>query len=235
MDIVVVTPCQLAPNVGTLCAGVTASVAPTLAIFDSPASGEPICFGSLEFLLHSPASRPAFDSLHEGMDLAFGAFRFHVNTLGALCLPDQIRSALTEPMSPSTTLAPSSPSSVGSSDEPESTPATIFCVDCDAHHILSPVDSVELHDVDSADHGSCNSSAYPTHFLCAAIINSADVAGNANGGPTNRPTINISPEAWNKAKEALRGSVPMPEDSAWEELMAYHQLLYQQHTQLATA
>ena len=64
--------------------------APTQAIVGSSSLVEQIFFGSLEFTPHSPAQRRDFGSLHDGLDLAFGSFRFHVNTIGTVRLPDPI-------------------------------------------------------------------------------------------------------------------------------------------------
>jgi hypothetical protein len=125
---------------------------------------EQIYFGSLMFTPHSPAWRPAFNSLHEVMDLTLGDLRFHINTVSILRLSDPIRSTPGESTSPSTIMAPSSSSSVGSSSEPESTPTSIFCVDYDAYHVTGLNDSAKDHDGGYADHESCNISVYPTHI-----------------------------------------------------------------------
>ena len=228
MDIAVVTPRQLAPSVGNLCAGVTASAAPTSAIYDSPAAGEPICFGSLDFTPHSPASRPAFSSLHEGMDLAFGAFHFHVNTVGALRLPEQIRSAPAEPTSPSAVLAPSSPSSVGSSGEPDFTPTTIFCVDCDAHHVAESEPTPSGITTSTPPITRAATAARTRRVFSVRLINSAtEPRTRTVKQPTGPPSTSLR-RPGTRQRQALRGSVPMPEDASREDLMAYHNLLHQQ-------
>src|SRR5664279_5220890 len=134
MDIVVVTPRQLAPTVGRLHARVTVSAAPILAVHDSPTSWESIYFGSLCFTAHLPALRPAFDALHEGVDMMFGGLRFHANRAGIISLPDSARPTVTESTSPPTTTAASLPPHVGSLGETESTFAPTFYVDCESHH-----------------------------------------------------------------------------------------------------
>jgi len=174
MNIAVAAPRQLEPSVGNLCAGITLSAAPNPTIYNLSAAGESIFFGSLDITPHSPASRPAFSSLHGGMEVAFGTFHFHLSTTGVLHLPEQIRSTPAEPASPSASLVPASSSYVGSSGEPEFTSATIFCADCDAHHVADPNDSVDHSDVnlvesvdtDSNDRGSCNSIAPDAFPMC---------------------------------------------------------------------
>src|SRR5664279_2744545 len=109
MDIVVVTPRQLAPTVGRQHAGVTVSAAPIPAVYDSPASCESIRFGSLCFTAHLPALGPAFDALHEGADLTFGGLRFHANQAGIVRLPDSARPLVTESTPPPTTTGASPP------------------------------------------------------------------------------------------------------------------------------
>jgi hypothetical protein len=129
MGIEVVTPFKLAPSVGTLRVGVMASADPTFAIYDSPAPEKLICFGSLTFRPRSSARRSAFSSFYEGIDMALEDLCFHVSTVGTLRLPDPIHSAPGESTSSSTTLAsPPAPSSAGSSNEPESTPTSIYCI-----------------------------------------------------------------------------------------------------------
>ena len=59
-------------------------------ITNSPTLAEQIFFGSLEFTPHTPAQRLVFGSFHEGLDLAFGSMRFHINTIGTVRLPDPI-------------------------------------------------------------------------------------------------------------------------------------------------
>jgi hypothetical protein len=94
MDIVVDTPRQLATSEGNLYAGVTALEAPTSMVYDSPISDEHVYFASLMFIPHPPASRPAFNSFHEGIDVALGDVHLHINTMGTLCLADPIYSNL---------------------------------------------------------------------------------------------------------------------------------------------
>jgi hypothetical protein len=131
-------------------------VAPTLAILNSPAFGEHICFGSFNFVTQLPASRSAYSSIHERMNLAFGDLHFHVNTMGVLRLVDLIRSVPTESTPSSIAVAPPSPSSVGSFSDPESTPASTYYVECDAYHAMGPNDPIK-------DHQSCNNIEFIDH------------------------------------------------------------------------
>ena len=192
-------------------------------IYDSSAAMESICFGSY-FTPHSPAARPAFSFLHEGLGVAFGAFNFQVTTAGTLRLQEQIRSAPAEPAPPSGVLAPASPSSVGSSGEPDLTPAEIYCVNCGAHHAAdlgdpSDEDSVGSLNVDLIGPEIRDSGAHPTRFLCAAIL--GDTSGTSNGEENERVTINVSQEAWDRAKAAVTGGNPLPDEASREDLMAY--------------
>jgi hypothetical protein len=157
------------PSVGNMCTGVTASTAPTWAIYDSPVFKERIYFGSLTFVLHLLASCLAFNSFREGIDLALGDLRFHINTLGTLHLPDLIHSTPGEPTSPSSVVAPTSPSSVGSSNESESTRTSIIGVDCDTYHTIGLNNLVKDRGGGSTDYKSCSSGVYPTCFQCEVI------------------------------------------------------------------
>jgi hypothetical protein len=89
--------------------------------------------------------------------------------VGILHLPNPIHSNLGELTSPSDTVAPSLPSSVGSSIEPESNPTSILCIDYDTHHVVGPNDFTRDHDDGSTDHESCNIGSHWIHFQCAAI------------------------------------------------------------------
>ena len=66
---------------------------------------EQIFFGSLEFTPHTPAQRLVFGSFHEGLDLAFGSMRFHINTVGTVRLPDPIYADPTDLAASSSTSA----------------------------------------------------------------------------------------------------------------------------------
>jgi hypothetical protein len=87
---------------------------------------------------------------------------FHVSTVGTLRLPDPIHSAPGESTSSSTTLASPAPSFAGSSNESESTPTSIYCIDCDAHHIAGSNDLIRDNDDGFTDNRSCNNNMYPT-------------------------------------------------------------------------
>src|SRR3954471_20623846 len=82
-------PRQLAPSVGNLLASGATSVTSSA----SSTRGNPICFGSFEFAPHASTLQHVFADLTEPMELAFGCFRYSVNTEGMLCYPDQIQYA----------------------------------------------------------------------------------------------------------------------------------------------
>ena len=56
-----------------------------------------IFLDSAVFTPHTPTQRLVFESFHEGLDLAFGSMRFHVNTIGTVRLPDPICADPTDP------------------------------------------------------------------------------------------------------------------------------------------
>ena len=58
---------------------------------------------------------------------------------------------------------------------------------------------------------------YPEHVCMAG---SASATSSAE-----RRTIEVSQEAWNKAKDAVERSIVLPPDATQEELQAYHYLL----------
>ena len=122
-----------------------------------------------------------------------------------------------------------------SSYSAESSFAPIFCVECDSYHSVSGVTPVGSDYGDFADDESCNSSAYPTPRVIPAQVYMADIADNAppEGTPTgSRVPVPISEAAMARARAAISGGVPMPEDASREELMAYHHLLKQAHDQM---
>src|SRR5664279_1600947 len=84
----VVAPRQLAPSVGKTRAGIAISPAPDAANCNSSTPTESMFFGSISFVPHLPDFSPAFDALHEGVNLTFGDFRFHVIREGVLRFPD---------------------------------------------------------------------------------------------------------------------------------------------------
>jgi hypothetical protein len=96
VDIPMFTPHQLAPTMGQFCLRDMASPDPTTATSGSSAARESISFGSFSFVPHSPASRPAYSSIHEGLNLSIEDLRFHIKTMGVLRLTDLIYSALVE-------------------------------------------------------------------------------------------------------------------------------------------
>jgi hypothetical protein len=96
----------------------------------------------------------------------------------------------------STILASPTASSFGSSSEPESAPTSIYCVDCDAHHIAGPNDFIQDHDDSFTSNRSYNSSAYLARFQCAVID---PATGLDDGNPqisAGRTTVQISEKAW---------------------------------------
>ena len=88
MGIDELNPRQLAPSVGIGSADVVASLAPSTAIYNSAIAGIRQLFGAFDFTVHTPATRPAFESIGEGIRLAIRSFRFKVGQLGTLRMPD---------------------------------------------------------------------------------------------------------------------------------------------------
>src|SRR5664279_2048551 len=86
-----VEPQQLAPSVGKKRVGIAISPAPNSANCNSSTPTESMRFGSIKFVPHMPTFSPAFHALHEGVNLAFGDFRFHVTREGVLRLSDSPR------------------------------------------------------------------------------------------------------------------------------------------------
>ena len=93
-----------------------------------------ICLGFAEFTPHSLASSPAFDALHEGIDLAFDDFRLHGNQEGILCYPDSPSSARSESATAIAASTSSSSSSESDSDS-GSSDSSIYYDDNDFHSI----------------------------------------------------------------------------------------------------
>ena len=89
MGIDELNPRQLAPSVEIGSVDVAASLAPSNAIYNSATVEIRQLFGAFDFTLHTPATRPAFDSVGEGISLAIGSFRFQVGQMGTLRMPDQ--------------------------------------------------------------------------------------------------------------------------------------------------
>ena len=222
---------------GILCAGITAPAVSASAISNSTVPEDPICFGSLDFT----PRRPAFDSLSKGVELMLGDLRFCVSKVGVLRLKDSAPAPATKPTSSSTpTVTPASLPTCPPGG-PDSTPASVFCIDCDAHHIVGPTNLDECQSgsgmrdaCDCTGYESCNSSDNPTHRATLAQVYMAGL-GTGNGEVETRTTIIISPEAMARAQAAVNGGVPMAEDATREDLMAYHRLLREQQTLLANA
>ena len=76
---------------------------------------------------HSPVSSPVFNTLHEGIDLAFGDYRFHANMEGMLHFPNSPTMAKTR--SASTTSS--------SSSDSDSSDSSIYREEVDFHSIKS--------------------------------------------------------------------------------------------------
>ena len=66
-------------------------MAPASTIYDPSTSWGTIRFGALSFAKHLPALHSDFNILHEGVNLTFGGFRFHVTQLGTIRVPDLVR------------------------------------------------------------------------------------------------------------------------------------------------
>ena len=206
---------QLAPSVGTARAGLAISPAssssshgsstPVNSTFHgSTAPTSSIRFGSVEFTPHSPVSSPAFSALDKGVDLAFGDFRFHATREGMLRFPN----------SPPAAKSASTTSSSSSDSDSDSSKSSIYQEDDDYHSIESeePVDYI----YDDNTYGTI----YPAHVCMAGPGGSRGVDSQ-----TERITINVSQEAWDRAKEAVERSLVLPPGASQEELQAYHYLL----------
>ena len=89
MGIDELNPRQLAPSVGIGSADVAASLAPSTAIYNSATAEIRQLFGAFDFTVHTPATRPAFESVGDGISLVIASFRFQVGQMGTLCMPDQ--------------------------------------------------------------------------------------------------------------------------------------------------
>ena len=76
MSINELNPRPLAPSVGIGSADVAASSAPSTAIYNSATAEIRQLFGAFDFTIHKPATRPAFESVGDGISLAIGSFRF---------------------------------------------------------------------------------------------------------------------------------------------------------------
>ena len=157
MDIVEITPRQLAPSVGTQRVGSTIPAASSTIkfryaempfglinssstrdssstdfdtiYFDSEAAANSITFGSFDFTPHSSMSKLVFKSLDARLDLAFGDLHFYVNNLGTLRLLKKTHPALVGAILMPIEEEVSSTSSVGSSSSVELDP--VYCSDCD--------------------------------------------------------------------------------------------------------
>lgn len=189
-----------------------------------------ICFGSVDFTPHSPAFSPAFDALHEGIDLAFGDFRLHANREGILRFPDSNPLEGSELASASTTETSSSSSSDYDQDS-ESSTASIFYDDYDYHSIATEesIDYDADRVIDTLPHRRTRSkNRHETHFAHVCMAGSTAATSSAE-----RRTINVSQEAWNRAKDAVDRSVVMPEDATREDMMAYHYLLSKKNQEMA--
>src|SRR4051812_46400790 len=84
-------PRQLPPSVGTSQVGIAISAASSLtlvkaatssALIDSTARADFDLFGSLGFMAHLSALRPAFADLRTGVNLIFGAYQIYINHWG---------------------------------------------------------------------------------------------------------------------------------------------------------
>ena len=82
---------------------------------------------------HSPVSSPVFNTLHEGIDLAFGDFCFHANREGMLRFPNSPTTAKTR--SASTTSSSSSDSD--SDSDSKTSDSSIYREEDDFHSIES--------------------------------------------------------------------------------------------------
>ena len=76
MGIVEVTPSTLAPCVGNGGVGLEISSAQPWVSGNSPTQDNPIRFGSVDFVKHSPESSPVFGNIDKSMDLTFGDLNF---------------------------------------------------------------------------------------------------------------------------------------------------------------
>src|SRR5664279_4813201 len=233
----VVAPRQLAPSVGKTRAGVVISPAPNLANYSSSTPVEPMFFGSLSFVPHLSAFSPAFDALHEGVNLTFGDFHFHATREGVLRFPDPPRHQATESTvssiaSSTPIVATPSPPQIASVGDTESNLAMTIFLDRDSCHPMAAEKSVDSDVDDRADSESCNSSRSPVHRMNIAQVYMAD--SNENITSAGRRThVTITQETLDRIRAAIAGGTPMPEDAHREDLMAYHRILYEQQQGLA--
>src|SRR5215216_2231138 len=200
MGIDELNPHQLAPSVGIGSADVAASSAPSTAIYNSAI--EDICqlFGAFDFTVHTPATRPAFESVGDGVSLAIGSFRFQVGQMGTLRMPDQ-------PTTPA--IAPASwfPPSIGTLSELNA-PVAVENTVSDSSRDSNLSDLATEDGTYGSGSESFGSNNFPNHFMCA-VINAGDTSANrGNGGNTGNGTD--PPNAANSGNSDNGGAVEPP-------------------------
>ena len=99
MGIDELNPRQLAPSVGSGSADVATSLVPSTALYNSATVEICQLFGAFDFTVHTPATRPAFESVGEGIGLAIGSLCFQVGQMGTLRIPGQPTASAIAPAS----------------------------------------------------------------------------------------------------------------------------------------
>jgi hypothetical protein len=155
MGISVVTPHQSAVSVGNSHVGSIVSAVSIRTIYNPSVLRELICFGSVAHRPHPLAERSSLASFSKGEEMTFGSFPFHFNAVGFILLTDPITSGQMESISSSTVTKSKTTSSISSCTELDSmsnlytmsaltsTPAMVYCFNCEAHHATSPDDCMK--------------------------------------------------------------------------------------------
>jgi hypothetical protein len=105
----------------------------------------------------------------QGINLEIRDLQFHVNSVGTLYLRDPICSVMAESIPSSTDSTSHAPYFVGSSNELTYASTLIYCVDCDAHHVVGPNNHVWDQDDDSGEQES-RLRGTPLPWLVGAVI-----------------------------------------------------------------
>jgi len=186
MGIDELNPRQLTPSVEIGNADVVASSAPSTVIYNSATTEIRQLFGVFDFTVHTPATRPAFESVGDGISLAIGSFRFQVGQMGTLRMPDH-------PTAPAISPASWFPPPIGTLSE-LNTSAIAGSTDSDSGRGADPGDLATEDGVCGPGSESCGSNNFPNHFMCV-VINAGDTAANrengGNGSGTDPPNGGI--------------------------------------------
>ncbi len=160
----------------TSCADVAASSAPSTAIYNSATTEIFQLFGAFDFTVHTPATRPAFESVGDGISLAIGSFRFQVGQMGTLRMPYQ-------PTAPA--IAPASwfPPPIDTLSELNAS-TTFENTDSDSSRESNLGDLATEDGAYGSGSESCGSNRFPNHFMCVAINTGDTTANRENVGPS---------------------------------------------------